>query len=409
MKRLLTTLTFLFLFATATATEWGGTYNTNFKSGVYSSDHGNIHLISSRSGSKAVGLYNTKGHILLSSFTISGRATVFTGSFSNSTSKGKVAFTQINNKKWDGDWKYDSNNLPPRSWNGSWDGNFLNDTKLNGLYLWNTFETDLGTMELIHNESGKVGGFLYADGKEYYIYGRVGGAPNNLKFSGFISKNEDQINTSGPYTLTFDWKNGMYGKATIPGQSQKTFRGATHRKKLKITLISIKNYENKGLMHGEEKGKLTLNLEGKDGIGRLFKKDLYKDTRNITWKENRNVVIDEVFEHNLVYTVSGVGYYDNPQLYFNLDYKRMRSISNAQDPLADIDKIDLKPILEYLEFKRSASSFSDAADGRKNIPGSDHTFWLGDDGGNIRMVKGYAFKKYSNNNKWGYFYFLSLE
>jgi len=69
----------------------------------------------------------------------------------------------------------------------------------------------------------------------------------------------------------------------------------------------------------------------------------------------------------------------------------------------------LKPILEYLEFKRSASSFSDAADGRKNIPGSDHTFWLGDDGGNIRMVKGYGFKKYSDNNKWGYFYFLSLE
>ncbi|WP_299762245.1 hypothetical protein [uncultured Dokdonia sp.] len=385
------------------------TYATGFKNGVYTSDHGNIHLISSRSGSKAVGLYNTKGYILLSSFSISGRATIYTGSFTNGNAKGKVGYTHINNKKWDGKWKFDEDNLPPNKWTGDWDGNFLNDTKLNGLFLWNTFETDLGTFELIHNESGKVGGFLYADGKEYYVYGHVGGVPGKIRFSGLISTDEDQINTSAPYTLEFNWKNGMYGTATIPGKSKKTFRGATHRKKLKITLISIKNYENTGLLHGEEKGKVILNLEGKDDIGRLFKKDIYKDTKNITWKENRNVAVHEVFERDLVYTVSGVGYYDNPELYFNLDYKKMRSISNAQDPLADIDKIDLKPILEYLEFKRSASSFSDAADGRKNIPGSDHTFWLGDDGGNIRMVKGYGFKKYSDNNKWGYFYFLSLE
>ena len=299
MKISIVTLLFCFFIAESS-------FANGFKTGVYGSNNGDVHLITSRSGGKALGLYNTRGHVLLSGLSISGRATLFTGSFANGKTKGMVAFKKVNDKKWDGDWKYNRSNLPPRKWNGSWDGWYKNNNKLGGLYLWNTFKTDLGTMELIHNASGKVGGFLYANGKEYFVYGQLQGS--NLKtFKGYISSDSEAIDVSPNYTLTFTWNNGMYGTATIPGKSRRTFRGATKQKRLKITLINIKNYENTGITHGSEWGKAKLNLEGVDEKGRLFKKDLYEDTKNIKWEENKTKLINKVFEHNLIYSSTNSG------------------------------------------------------------------------------------------------------
>jgi len=88
-------------------------------------------------------------------------------------------------------------------------------------------------------------------------------------------------------------------------------------------------------------------------------------------------------------------------------YHRRSRASNAEDRLR-LESVSLQPILEYLNFQRDASSFVNGPDGRKIIPDSDHTFWLTEANGS-REVRGYAFIKYGNDDKWGYFYTLKLK
>ncbi|KQC32872.1 hypothetical protein AAU57_05745 [Nonlabens sp. YIK11] len=98
--------------------------------------------------------------------------------------------------------------------------------------------------------------------------------------------------------------------------------------------------------------------------------------------------------------------YSNPSLKMSFIHDRQRTISNFQDRLVSTS-IPLKPLLEYLNFKRNPTSFIDGPDGRKKVPGTDHTFWLTESNGK-RKVRGYAFIKYGDNDKWGYFYTLEL-
>lgn len=379
---------------------------TKLENGVYTSDHGDIHVLNAKSGSKTVGLYKGVGHILLSSINISGRGTTYTGSFSNGTATGLVAFTAANSKSWKGNWRWQK--TPATKWDGSWNGDWLNNNKIKQLVLWNTFYTDLGEMQLIHNPEGKTAGFLYADGKEYYVYGTlVNITPRQVQFSGFITTNADAVKTTAnTREVQLNWENGLYGSININGRTKIGIRGASSLANLKITLQTIKNYKNRGVMHQEQRGKITMDYSIFDKNGKQHGGALYGQSNWKTYKENSEYTINAVVNPAMLYTLDADGYYANNTLNIQFSHFGQGDIINIKDKLV-AHTVPLKPIMEYLTFKRSASSFANAVDGRKTIPGSDHTFWLTESNGK-RTARGYGFIKYSDRDKWGYFYTIEL-
>ncbi|WP_338351063.1 hypothetical protein [Nonlabens tegetincola] len=394
----------VFMVVTALAMAGNEVINAKIKDGVYTSDHGDIHILNSRSNKKTVGLYKGVGHLLLSNFTISGRGRVYTGSFSNGKKIGQVSFTPQSNQAWKGDWKWKTT-TGRNKWDGKWDGTFKTSSKLKGLHMWNTFKTDFGTLDLIHNPEGKVAGFLYKDGQEYFVHGGFSGG-SQMKFYAYISNSEDTIKTSGPFDIVMDWDYGLYGTITSKGRQHTNIRGSENGQTVNITLQTIKNYKNRGLMHGEERGKVTISASLFDEKGRHWTHTLYKDQSNITYKENKEKQVDKQYSNLVNYYNGGKGYYKNPILNLNFTHKRLRSISNASDRLV-AHSIPMKDILDYLTYKRNSNSFQNAPDGRKKISNSDHTFWLSESNGK-RKVRGYAFIKYGNNDKWAYFYTIQL-
>ncbi|KQC32871.1 hypothetical protein AAU57_05740 [Nonlabens sp. YIK11] len=272
------------------------------KDGMYTSDHGNIHVLNSKSNKKAVGLYNSRGFLLLSPFSISGRGTVYTGAFSNNCKNGLVSFMVTSTNQWSGEWRWKTT-TGANNWDGKWNGSFKTDNRLQRNDLNKTFQTDLGTLDLIQNEEGKVAGFLYAHDREYYVYGNF----QNNKFKGYITTDESSIECNTGQNIEFEWNTGIYGAATIPGYNKKTFRGDSFKNKLEVVLQTIKNYENRGLMHGEEKGKITISTGLFDDKGMLFTKDLYKDTRHKTYKEGKAYEVNALASRDIFYSFNNDG------------------------------------------------------------------------------------------------------
>ncbi|GAK89990.1 hypothetical protein JCM19297_612 [Nonlabens ulvanivorans] len=143
-----------------------------------------------------------------------------------------------------------------------------------------------------------------------------------------------------------------------------------------------------------------------DEIGTLFRRDLYTDQTSKRYQENQSYDVNRTVSGDIFYSPVNTGYYSNPRLGFSFTHRRTRA-SNAEDRLR-VSAVALKSILEYLNFQRDASSFVNGPDGRKIIPDSDHTFWLTEENGK-RTVRGYAFIKYDDDDKWGYFYTLKLK
>ncbi|WP_405349653.1 hypothetical protein [Nonlabens sp. Asnod3-H03] len=394
MKIFFTTLLTVLLYNTVLA-------NDKLKDGVFTSPHGEVHILNSKSGNKAVGLYNKYGHILLSPFTITGRGTVYTGAFSNNCKNGLVSFSPNSTNGWNGNYKWKTT-TGFNKWDGGWNGT-LQSTNFPNNELTETFQTKLGTMQLIQNSNGRVAGFLYTNNKEFYVYGDY----KNKQFKGYITSDENTIKCNTGFTLSFDWNHGIYGTVTVPGFSKQNFRGSESRNLLELKFQTIKNYANKGRPRDKEWGKINITMILYDDIGTLFTRDLYTDQTNKRYQENQSYDVNRTVSGDIFYSLVGpAGYYSNPRLGFSFTHRRTRA-SNAEDRLR-LSTISLKSILEYLNFQRDASSFVNGPDGRKIIPDSDHTFWLTEANGK-RTVRGYAFIKYGNDDKWGYFYTLKLK
>jgi len=247
MKTIIIILCTVFITATALAAD-------KLKDGLYTSNHGDVNILNSKSGNKTVGLYDQFGHILLSPTTITGRATVYTGAFSNYCKNGLVAFAMESSNNWNGNWKWKTT-TGANNWDGSWNGDLKSSDKpLNDLSK--TFETKLGLMDLVHNARGRVAGFLYTDNKKFYVYGNY----LNGTFKGYISTDEESVICNTPFTIEFEWNEGIFGTATVPGFSKQTFRGARYKNLLEIELQTIKNYSNKGLFNNKEKGKVSIDM-----------------------------------------------------------------------------------------------------------------------------------------------------
>ncbi|WP_124980246.1 hypothetical protein [Nonlabens xiamenensis] len=393
----------LLLLASSWITHAFATDAIQLQTGIYNTTHGEVHLIKSRSGKKAVGLYQKRGHMLLNSFSISDRGTILAGDFSNGTSTGKLALENHTSQSWKGDWQWDTT-PGVRNWDGDWDGTLRTTTKPGGMEMWKTYRTSLGDMDLIQNAAGKVGGFLYYNGKEYYVYGVFGGY-NSLEFNARIASSEDELETSGEFDIRMSWDRGLYGRITVNGITYLNQRGAEVKSPLKITLQSITNYENRGIGQGEL-GKIKIDMALHDEKGHQFSHNLYEDTNNRNYVQGDNYPVNTIIPVDLLHAYQPVGYYSNTMLNLSFIHDRARTLSNARDRLVK-EAVPMKPIMQYLTYQLSAAQFANASDGRKVVPGTSHTFWLSESNGS-RKVRGYAFIKYGDNDKWAYFYTIEL-
>ncbi|RMB58018.1 hypothetical protein EAX61_10390 [Dokdonia sinensis] len=397
----------LLLVTICTITTVRANTGKKLSSAIYDTGHGDVHIMHSQNGGKAIGIYNQRGHILLSSFTISGRGTQYTGMFTNQNTKGIVSFMPQSNRSWKGNWRWTSD--PNKNyWRGTWNGNFKNPLPVNSRTLTRTFFTNHGKLELMDAQYGKTAGFLYANsGKVYYVYGdNYMDASGIVHFNGKIGLDEN-INSPSHKKISVRLHGGMHGTIFLDGKDRELKGIFPELKKVRFTLEKIKNYESG---RGNEV-KASANLEAivRDQFSNQYVKTLY-NVNNKKWEKNKEYPINQTFNFDVFYNSKTGKFYSELDLRLNLISSRTYQVSNAQENLVSAT-INLDDIIRFLNADIHKNSFQNGPDGRMRIPGSDHTFWVEQPYPNIaynRTVRGYGFAQFSNNYKWGYFYKIEV-
>ncbi|WP_299217103.1 hypothetical protein [uncultured Dokdonia sp.] len=376
MKALFKILTFLFLFATANATEWGGTYNTNF---------GEVKLV--QKGNLIVGTYADKGHVLV--HTITGNTVE--GIFFNNNKLGDFKWTK-NGSKITGKWAWKGDPLIE-----NWSGEAVRTTsfeKYEGIW-----ETTYGNIQFIQNKHNMMAGTYGANG---FIYGKYN--PTTKILRGTYS-NEGNGNFK-PFQMKF---NGYSFTGKFEERDWGSWNGSKKSRyaKIVVKLQTLKLYKSNGV-GGAEKGKVNIFAKIFDSPINKIDTYLLHSTQNIVLSEgqSKDYANTEIEFPVLIYKNKLV---EAEDLSLQFQYNEYRRVNNALDTY-QADTVDLQEITRFLTGDKPLSSYANGPDGRKRLANSTHTFWLKEyPSNNSRNVRGYGFVNFNEKQKWGYFYTVALK
>ncbi|WP_273005673.1 hypothetical protein [Leeuwenhoekiella blandensis] len=405
---------------TNTATDWTGTYNTNFGQ-----------IILHQKANYVVGTYRDLGGIR--SMYVSNNQLI--GVFYNNGKEGHFKFTKTAKGftgKWGWTYKLEG---------GSWDGNLVADVKQH--YLKGQWNTDYEDLFLIHSPTGIVAGH-YGD-KGGMIWGKYAGTK-------IFTGNYTNALGREPRTCSFIFTDNNTFKGKFDANEYGSWNGTRVREntttssttdrstapqpkfKLKITLNSFKCNGADNLFNREQgfvyvvPSLQTMGVDVKPGNFNIqtgdqkvseHRSSLYPPAAR--FKENYPVGTAIQINNSAVYPIIYPINLFQPGRYaakMQFVFREFPVISKggalvfAENERINAKRnIELKEVLKFLSGQTRAEDYPlvNGTNGRRRLPNSNDTFWLESIGGK-RYVRGYGdiIEPKKGKIRFGYHYTMEL-